>query len=103
MLSNYELFKQRREDVKNEIWNAIVARTADWNEIIEFINYYRATEISNFNTLQLLCFSDIENYASIHAKAGDEVDNVFYSYVKYFFWPFVYPGGHVHPDTGEVT
>ncbi len=84
--------------MKNEIWIAILGRTANWNEIIEFINFYRATEMSNFDTLQLLCFSDIENYAAIHSKAEDPVDNLMYSYLKFFFWTFVYPNGYHDGD-----
>ncbi len=77
--------------MKNDIWLSILDRTASWSEINEFLTYYRTTEIDNFDTLQMLCFTDIENYASIHTKAADPVDDLFYSYVKYFFWPIIYP------------
>ncbi len=89
--------------MNNEIWIAILGRTATWAEIIEFINYYKNTEMSNFDTLHLLCFSDIEHYASIHTASGEPVDDVFYSYLKFFFWSLVYPNGYYDSDTDTVS
>ncbi len=89
--------------MKNEIWIAILGRTANWNEIIEFINYYKSTEMSNFDTLQLLCFSDIEHYAAIHSASGESVEDLFYSYLKFFFWSLVYPNGYYDSDTDTVS
>ena len=89
--------------MKNEIWVAILGRTASWNEIIEFINFYKSTEMSNFGTLQLLCFSDIEHYAAIKSASGEPVDDLFYSYLKFFFWPLVYPNGYYDSDSDTVS
>ncbi len=73
----------------NEIWTRILDRDADWSEIIDFLRYCKTKFSKNFNTLQLLVFADFSHYTMIHHNAGDPVEEIFYSYLEYFFWDLV--------------